>query len=173
LLDLILSPARPLWPARRILGWFSEKLPANQLMTRAQKVYDVYGHRNDAFEGLRTQIPDSVPIIGVIDDSDDMESSLWRPFGKRAVVYLADVEHGKPANIEWVVVKTSLVTNQFRSFEEWTHTIGGTLVSRQMLSPKAQRGPEEWSLLRFTGTAESRAPRIGELASPAAQSLPN
>jgi hypothetical protein len=167
LVVLILSPARPLWPAHEILGWLSAKLPGNELFVRGQRVYDVYACRNDAFAGLRAQIPDSVSTIGVINDNDDMESSLWRPFGRRAVVDLVDVEHAKPPNIEWVVVKNELVTNQFQSFEQWTRHAGGTLISSQMIVSKVHVGPEEWSLLRFTGTARRKGRlRSGEHTRP-------
>jgi hypothetical protein len=173
LLVLVLSPARPLWPARWILGRLSEKLPGSELMVRALRVYEVYGHRNDAFAKLRTQIPDSVPIIGVINDGDDMESSLWRPFGRRTVVDLVDLEGDKPPKIEWVVVKDGLVTNKYHSFDEWTRKTGATLVFSQMITSKVHVGPEQWSLLRFTGTAGRERLKFGGVSSPAVQSLQN
>jgi hypothetical protein len=159
---LFLSPARPLWPAQWVLGWFSDKLPANQLIARAQRVYDVYGHRNDAFAGLSALIPDSVSTIGVIDDGDDMESSLWRPFGRRTVVDVVDLERGSPPGIEWVVVKNSYVTKGFRSFEQWTRKTGGTLVSTQMVTSKVHIGPEQWSLLHFNAAPTLPDPNISQ-----------
>jgi hypothetical protein len=158
LLVLALSPARPLWPAQTVLGWFSEKLPGNQLVLRAQRVYDVYGRRNDAFAGLRAQIPDSVSTIGVIENMDDLECSLWRPFGRRTVVDLVELQR---PDIEWVVVKDRIVTNNFRSFEQWTRDTGGSFVSSEMITSKVQAGPEKWSLIRFTHSAGHARPGKG------------
>jgi len=153
LVVLALSPARPLWPAQMVLGWFSKNLPGNQLIVRAQRVYDVYGRRNDAFAGLRTQIPDAVSTIGVIEDMDDLECSLWRPYGRRNVVDLVGLERNKTPGLEWVVVKDRIVTNNFRSFEQWTRLTGGSPISSLMITSKVQAGPEKWSLIRFTAPA--------------------
>ena len=167
LLVLVLSPARPLWPAEWFLGQLSDKLPHNEFIARAHKVYEVYGHRNDAFAELRSQIPDSVSTIGVIGAGDDMESSLWRPFGRRTVVDLMELGRDKPPQIEWVVVKNEVVADKFKSFEDWSRRTGGTLVFSEMITSRVHSGPERWSLLRFTGTAERQAQRFGILGASA------
>jgi hypothetical protein len=151
---LILSPARPLWPAESVLGWFARKLPDNSLIARAQRVYQVYKSRNDVFAALRAQIPPSVSVIGVIEAGDDMESSLWRPFGKRAVVDLVDLKRDRPPNVEWVVVRNGIVAGKSPTFEEWTRDTGGTLVCTEMITSKVHIGPEKWSLLRFPAAAK-------------------
>jgi hypothetical protein len=173
LVDLVLSPARPLWPAQSVLGWFSNKLPGHPLITRAQSVYEIYGHRNDLFAGLRAHIPNSVSTIGVIEDWSDLETSLWRPFGRRFVVDLVDWEGGKPPNLEWVVVKNGIVANRFRTFEQWMRGAGGTLVSSQLITSIVHGGPERWSLLRFTGASVRDGQRFGSSGSPLVNARPN
>jgi hypothetical protein len=90
-----------------------------------------------------------------------MESSLWRPFGRRTVVDLMDLGQDKPPQIEWVVVKNEVVADQFKSFEEWARRRGGRLVSSEMITSRVHSGPERWSLLRFAGTAERQERRFG------------
>ena len=162
LVVLILTPARPLWPTRPVLRWLSGLLPGNVIIARAQRVYDVYGHRNDAFASLRAQIPNSVSTIGVIDDMDDMECSLWRPFGERTVVDLGALQMNALPDLEWVVVKDDLVTNQYQSFEQWMGKTGGTIISSQMITAKVHIGPERWSLLRFPGAARRAGRKFGK-----------
>jgi hypothetical protein len=162
LVVLILTPARPLWPTRPVLRWLSGLLPGNVIIARAHRVYDVYGHRNDAFASLRAQIPNSVSTIGVIDDMDDMECSLWRPFGQRTVVDLGALQMNALPDLEWVVVKDDLVTNQYQSFEQWMGKTGGTIISSQMITAKVHIGPERWSLLRFPGAARRAGRKFGK-----------
>jgi hypothetical protein len=173
LVVLVLTPARPLWPAQTVLGWLSDKLPGNPLIARAQGVYDVYGHRNDVFAGLRSQIPYSVSTIGVIEAWVDMESSLWRPFGGRTVVDLVDLAPAIPPNIHWVLVRNGVVTNRFRSFDQWMFSTGGTLVSSQMVSSTMQAGAERWSLVHFTASAQNDGQRIRSLGSPSFPATPD
>jgi hypothetical protein len=150
----VLNPSRPLWPAQSVMDWLAAKMPGHPLIARAKEVYEVYGHRNDIFEAMRARIPDSVLTIGLIDAADDLETSLWRPFGKRVVVDLVDSERDKPTNIEWVVVRNKVVTEKSGSFEQWTRSVGATVVYSQIITSTVHLGPEEWSLLRFAATAE-------------------
>jgi hypothetical protein len=155
---LVLSPARPLWPAEWVLGWIADKLPKSDLIVRGQRVYEVYRHRNDIFADFRKQIPDDVTAIGVIGTGDVMESSLWQPFGRRKVVDLLDLPRNKPPGLEWVVVKNGVVADNPQSFEEWGRNTGGRLVASEMITSKVHVGPELWSLLRFTGAASPTIP---------------
>ncbi len=173
LVVLVLTPARPLWPAQRVLGWFADRLPDNPLVTRAQRVYEVYRSRNDVFAELRAPIPASVPIIGVIEAGDDMESSLWRPFGKRRVVDLVNLKRDASPDIEWVVVRNGMVASKCQTFEEWARNAGGTLVRTQMITSKVHVGPERWSLLRFPETARHEGQRYWSLGSSGGPTAPN
>jgi hypothetical protein len=96
-----------------------------------------------------------------------MESSLWRPFGKRAVVDLIDLGQDRPPEIEWVVAKNVVVADKFHSFEEWSRRTGARLVSSELITSKVHSGPERWSLLRFNGHSEHQARRVETLGSTA------
>jgi hypothetical protein len=102
-----------------------------------------------------------------------MESSLWRPFGGRTVVDLVDLAPAIPPNIHWVLVRNGVVTNRFRSFDQWMFSTGGTLVSSQMVSSTMQAGAERWSLVHFTASAQNDGQRIRSLGSPSFPATPD
>jgi hypothetical protein len=147
---VILTPSRPLWPAERFFDWATDRFPANTLITRARTVYTVYRTRSDLFAGLRRSIPESVPVIGLIESADDAETSLWRPFGARRVVNIMEAYHVAESKLQWVVVKHHAISlNNPKAFDQWLHRTGGTLVAQQSVTEKVLAGPEEWSVVHF------------------------
>jgi len=146
---VILTPSRPLWPARRFFDWAVDRFPTNDLIAHARMVYKVYRHRNDLFASLRRSIPESAKVIGVIEGGDDVEASLWRPFGARRVVQVLGSDRLQPGKLQWLVVKNMIYGQKSKGFDEWLHRTGGILVASQMITEKAGTGPEEWSVVHF------------------------
>jgi hypothetical protein len=105
---LVLSPARPLWPGRSICEKLTKKFPGQPVFERMGSVYSAYAHRNDLLAPLRASLPVDARQIGFIAGANDTDYSLWRPFGKRQVIYPAyDARHFlvHPREVGWLVVK--------------------------------------------------------------------
>jgi hypothetical protein len=105
---VILSPARPLFPAVSVADWLLQYYPDKPAAQRTAAVYLAYAHRNDALAPLRAGLPTGVLKIGFLAGENDTDYSLWRPFGLRRVEYLqsgADPSIKVPDNVEWLVVK--------------------------------------------------------------------
>jgi hypothetical protein len=150
LLAVILTPSRPLWPADRFFAWCGARFPGNAFVERARTVFAVYRCRNDLFASLRRSIPDSVPVIGLIEGGDDAESSLWRPFGARRVMHVRERDRPQDSNLHWLVVKNNVIgRGKPEDFEQWLRRGGGSLVACQTVTEKVNRGPETWSVVHF------------------------
>ena len=118
-------------------------------------VYSVYRARNDVFVSLRQYIPESVPVIGLIAAADDIESSLWRPFGARRVVDVLQGDRSQELKLHWLVVKNCVIgQGRPEDFDQWLTRDGGVLVVQQSVIEKAGQGPEMWSVVRFPGALE-------------------
>jgi len=152
LVAVILTPSRPLWPAEQFFDWAVERFPGNALAARARMVYSVYHSRNDLFASLRRSIPESVPVIGVIQGNDDPESSLWRPFGARRVRHVLEGDRSQELNLHWLVVKNDVIGRGTpEDFDQWLQRDGGALIARQSVTEKVGSGPETWSVVHFPG----------------------
>lgn len=150
LMAVILTPSRPLWPAESFFDWAAVHHPKNELLAHAKTVYAVYRRRNDIFAEVRSNIPPSVSVIGLIENGDDAETSLWRPFGERRVVHILDHEHITEPSIQWLVVKNNIIARKDpKKFADWLERIGGSLVFGQPICEKAGAGLEQWSLIRL------------------------
>lgn len=151
LVAVILTPSRPLWPAGHFFDWAVARFPNSRLMAHAREVYDVYNTRNDVFAGLRSSIPESAHVIGLIEGGDDAETSLWRPFGTRRVVDVLDAGRIRESKLQWVVVKDSVLALQEpKGLEDWLRRNDGTLVAQYMVTEKVGAGREQWSVVRFS-----------------------
>lgn len=147
---VIFTPSRPLWPAESFFSWAVERFPRNALLARARQVFIVYRNRSDLFAGLRSSIPDSVPVIGLIEGGDDAESSLWRPFGARRVVHLSENNRNPNAGLQWLVVKNKCIeVTKTNLFDAWLRQTGGVLVAQEFVTEKAAGGPEQWSVIHL------------------------
>ncbi len=150
---MLLSPSRPLFPAETILQRLASRFPGNQQIMRAQKVYAVYGARNDLLGSLRSHIPKNVGEIGLIAGEDDMEVSLWRPFGKRRVTWLSGQACFRPP-VEWIVVSEGEIAKIAHSRHEWLSQVGGEVVSVENIVAKAGGSEEKWLLVHAPAKSE-------------------
>jgi len=149
LLALVLTPSRPLWPSGRFFEALQNRFPRSGQVARARNVYETYWHRNDVFAGLRQHLPPSASVAGLIEDGGDLETSLWRPFGARRIELLTQFNPFPHPNLEWVVVKNSLLGDDPNAFAQWLKQSGAILVDQESITEKVAVGPETWSLVRF------------------------
>jgi len=150
---IILSPARPLLPMTHLSGQFAQRHPSSALAQRLASVYSAYAQRNDALAPLREHLPDNAKEIGFVAGSDDTDYSLWRPFGKRQVVYLQnEIKNSAPIpdNIEWIVVKRrSWPELSNLTLENWAAQHHAQIVLSVPIVTIIAWGPETWCLLRI------------------------
>ena len=148
---VVLSPARPLWPAQKISERLARQHPDSPALQRLAAVYSAYARRNDALAPLRDGLPDSARNIGFVADTDDSDYSLWRPFGWRKVVSLRDHDHPSvnlPSDVEWIVVKRRIWPEASNvPLEEWAAQHQAKIVLSVPIVTVVAWGEETWCLL--------------------------
>lgn len=152
LVVLVLSPDRPLWPAKTVLSWVNERHSNSHMVTRALKVYTVYSQRWDALAPVRDLLPPSIEVVGFMPSADDCDISLWRPFGSRRVehVMLKDSPEAiRRRGLEYVVVSGSYLESQGVTFQEWLRNSGAEFIASTNATLKVVSGPQEWDIVRF------------------------
>jgi hypothetical protein len=143
---LIVSPARPLFPAQLIL----EKI--HGAPARLREVYSVYGGRNDAFAPARAALPPDLKILGMIT-FDDPETSLWRPFGSRRIEHVCPGDTAadlKARGVEYILVREGALGQWFNcSLDDWLKKMDAQAVQKIPLNLRASQGPADWWLVRL------------------------
>jgi hypothetical protein len=152
LMVLVLTPARPLWPAQTILSKLLAAHPGRPLLTRAQKVYSVYAGRADSLAEARDKLPLDLAVVGFLGTSDDIDISLWRPYGARRVEYLLvtdSPEQIRKRGIQFAVVSGLNLKENNLTLEVWRQQSGAELLSTFTATVKVTDGQQPWYVVQF------------------------
>jgi len=143
---LVISPARPLFPAMTIL----EKYPG--LPARVRAVYSVYHKRNDAFAPVRAALPPGLKVLGFIS-YDDPEASLWQPFGSRRIVHVCPQDTPaelKQQGVEYILVNADKFETWFSlPADDWAKKMNAQVVQKIPLNLRAAWGARDWDLIKL------------------------
>jgi hypothetical protein len=148
---LILSPARPLWPATTILRQFKADESANPLVRRAWNVYATYGSRTEGFAPVIAALPPEANPLGFMS-FDEPEAALWKPFGSRRVLNFCHADTAadlKARGIRYALVSERYLDNHHRQTgDEWLQQKHMDLVQRFELKLLAGQPAYGWLLVR-------------------------
>ncbi len=151
LVVLVLSPDRPLWPAKTILSEALARHPDQRLLARALKVYTVYSGRSDPLAGVRALLPPGIRVVGFIGTEDDCDISLWRPFGERRVehFFLTDPPEQIRQHVQYVVVGGFNLKENDTTLDAWLQFSGAELVATTNATLKVTEGLQPWYVVWF------------------------
>jgi hypothetical protein len=151
LVVLVLSPDRPLWPAKTILSEALARRPDQRLIARALKVYTVYSERSDALAGVRGLLPSDITVVGFIGTEDDSDISLWRPFGERRVehFFLTDPPEQIRQHVQYVAVGGFNLKEHNTTLDAWLQASDAELVATTNATLKITEGLQPWYVVRF------------------------
>ena len=153
---LILTPARPLWPARTVFS-FLEKRSFAPLVTRSRLVYETFAERPDCFAPVRQFLPPDEHTIGFVT-ADDPETSLWRPFGTLRIRHVLPGDTAddlRNHGINAILVNLNQFPNWFgpdESFDRWLEKIDAQLLRKFQLRLQAgslNANNRDWAVVRL------------------------
>ncbi len=149
---VIVTPSRPLWPAQTVLSALVKAHPENQMMRRALTVYAVYSIRADGLAPVRERLPATALTVGLVT-FDDLETSLWPPYGKRRFVHVVRGDTREDLlrqGIEYVVLNGEWFPGHVGvTVEEWVRAFRGTIVATVPLRLRAGRETFSWHIVRL------------------------
>ena len=149
---LVLTPGRPLWPARTVLSRLVAWKPDNRLLKRALTVYSVYDVRSDPLGNVRALLPEGLSRVGFMGTGDDIDISLWRPFGTRRVehILLSDSpEQIRRRHLQYAVVGEANLLENHTTLADWQKRTGAEVVATVMATQTVSQGPQPWHIVRF------------------------
>ena len=151
-LVLVVTPGRPLWPAKTVLSKLVAWKPDQPQLKRALSVYSVYGVRSDPLANVRALLPPGLKVVGFMGTPDDIDISLWRPFGSRRVkhILLSDLPGEiRERDIQYAVVgEVNLLENK-TALADWLKETGAELVATATATVTVSQGPHAWYVVRF------------------------
>jgi hypothetical protein len=167
---LVLTPARPFWPAKTILGRAVALQPDSRLLKRALAVYSVYSIRYDPVAEVRSYLPRDLKVVGLLSSPDDLETPFWRPYGKRRVEQISwkeSAENIRARNLQYAVVSKAvflIVKEGGAEVDEWLARTQAEVIGRATVTVTLTAGAQEWLVVRFKDLAATSANSVGARA---------
>jgi hypothetical protein len=150
---IIVAPARPLWPALSVMRRLHQSFPNSSMVARAERVYSVYGGRNDSLGRVRALIPVEEKVVGIVSVMDDPLASLWKPYGKRRLMVILpkdSLSELKQKGMRYVVISPDGVKTLFNQTpEEWAAQSSADIVGQTTIDRKAGAGTEVWAVAKL------------------------
>jgi hypothetical protein len=149
---LIVTPARPLWPAQTILSRLVDSHPHSRALSRALTVYRVYAIRSDPLANLSDFLPPHLKVVGFMATEDDLDISLWRPFGSRTVKHIlvkdSREQIGKKG-VRYLVAGSFNLTLNGVTLSAWLDRVDAEVLSTITVTMKVSEGPQDWHVVRL------------------------
>lgn len=150
---LIVTPPRPLWPAKTILTKLQSNYSDNRLINRALATYTAYSIRHDPLAEVRQLLPPDLKVVGMVAGPDDLDISLWRPFGTRRVAHLGvhDVDDAqiKTRKIQYAVISELILQLEKVPVEDWLAKTHGEIITNVTATITVSAGPQKFYIVRF------------------------
>lgn len=143
---LVITPSRPLWPAR----WFTEFAAgaSSPMLERVRTGYLVYSERSDGLGALRDALPPGATTVGLLSFASGPELPLWKPYLQRRVRHIRpgeSIDALHQAGMSHVILNT----RDFACFmgqtpEQWVRAQHATILNRQTIRMLVKEEPSEW-----------------------------
>jgi hypothetical protein len=149
---LIVTPPRPLWPAKTILTKMIEARPEDRLLKRALATYNAYAVRTDPHAELRASLPADLKVVGFLGTHDDLDVSFWKPYGGRRVAQIGHretAEQIRARKLEYAVVSGLHFELARLKFEDWLAGMRAEVVAETNLTISLSAGVQPWYVVRF------------------------
>jgi len=132
LVIVVLSPSRPLFPVGTLLNLLRPFAPLS-VIERAATVYETYANRADTFADIRKDLDKYDLVLGFLSSGNDLETSLWLPFGSRRVVHL--LPDANPLSLRLIGINKVLVSQKaFQSLPVSSQDKLGWLLKSKIIS---------------------------------------
>ena len=157
MLVVVITPARPLFPAQTLLATARKTLGDSPLLARAGRVFATYRERHDNFRILRERIPPTERQIGLISLPDTQETSLWLPYGTRTVRHISPRSNPRDLQgIHYVIAGLQAFNSTGRdSLPQWLQRNHATIVQSAPITFRAASPDLENVLIRLDDPNEA------------------
>lgn len=148
---VILPPVRHLWPAETLFRYLQARHPSSPTWRQAVIDYDAGGNRSDWLAPVRADLPSDIHRFGLIDNANECETSLWRPFGSRSFYHLTSDD--TPATLRRekitcvVIFQESLPDNM--TLDAWLASYHGAILSRHTIEVPQNHETTHWLIVKI------------------------
>jgi len=148
---VLLNPARPLLPVKIILATAKACGLNGAAIQRVEKVYGVYGNRNDQLEEVRLHLPPGAKVLGFAGIGNESEYSFWKPLGVRKIIDLKPIKGKIPSlqGLDAIVGSEFGINDRYHlTALELARTVQGSMIWEGRVAVMAGREPMSWYVIK-------------------------
>jgi hypothetical protein len=135
-----------------VLDAVKKSHPDSTVVDRMQTVYSVYRDRYDVLAPLRDALPPDLKVVGLVS-GDDIETSLWRPFGSRRFEHIVRGDTRAMLDrkgITWLLISDDELKEWIgEPLDSWLAGLNADLVRDVPILERVARGPVTWHIARL------------------------
>jgi len=145
---LIISPARPLWPAGWLAQHYGPKLRSSGLASRALDAYETKARRTEVFAPVIALLPADASVLGFSAD-DFPETSLWKPFGSRRILHVKVTDSAEAARQRGIKYMLVVADKMKESWPQWVQRMDARELQTVTLKMWGSLPPFVWHLVEL------------------------
>jgi hypothetical protein len=145
---LVISPARPLWPAGWFVQHYGPRLRSGRLASSAIDAYEAKSKRTEVFAPVIRLLPADASVLG-FSARDFPETSLWKPFGSRRILHVKvsdSAEDMERRGLRYVLVTVDLAKE---SWPQWLQRMHARELQTLSLKMWGSLPPFVWHLVEL------------------------
>lgn len=144
--SVVIAPARPLFPAGLVFAQMHRRGIENAILHRAEVSYAANARRSDGLAELRPLFPAAADVIGLVSNGNDLETSLWKPYGSRRVEYVLPGDTRLP---EWMVISGEVIHLRGTTLRDWlTSNSARQIAARTIMRSFPPYAASDWYVAR-------------------------
>ena len=157
LLLLVISPARPLWPAGWFLNHYDVGLKSSKLAARAIDAYEAKSKRAEVFAPVIASLPADAAVLG-FSAFDFPETSLWKPFGSRRILHIKRSDSSEEIRQRGIRYLLVTVDPGKEAWPHWVQRMGARELKTVTLKMWGSLPPYVWHLVELNsqGAGENK-----------------
>jgi hypothetical protein len=143
---LVISPARPLWPADWFFQHYDFRFQPGSLGSRAMNAFAAKSKRAEVFSPVIALLPADARVVGFSAD-DFPETSLWKPFGSRRILHVKLTDSAEEVRRRGIAYML-MVTNKLEEpWPQWLQRMDGRELQTVTLKMWGSQPPFVWHLV--------------------------
>ena len=145
---LVISPARPLWPAGWFIQHYGPSLKSSRLVSLAVNAYEAKSRRSEVFAPVIALLPADAKIIGFSAD-DFPETSLWKPFGSRRILHVKTGDSGEEVRQRGIRYMLVTMESPQETWPQWVQRMDAKELQTVTLKMWGSLPPFVWHLVEL------------------------
>jgi hypothetical protein len=145
---LVISPARPLWPAGWFFRHYGPRLQSSSLGSRATEAFAAKSQRGEVFAPVIALLPADALVLGYSAE-DFPETALWKPIGSRRILHVKTTDSAEAVRQRGLKYLLMVTDKMPEPWPQWLQRMDARELGAVTLKMWGSKPPSVWHLVEL------------------------